>query len=187
MVSGGRLRLGIGIGWNPVEYEALGENFHNRGRRSEEQIDVLRQLWTYELVTYEGKWHKITDAGLNPLPVQRPIPLWFGGTSDTVMRRLARIGDGWFPQGFGPDELGRENLEKLRAYIREAGRAPSEIGVEPRISVSHGDPDAWAEEASAWKKLGATHLSVNTMGAGFSSLQNHIDVIERFKQAVESI
>ena len=187
VLSGGRLRLGIGIGWNPVEYEALGENFHDRGRRSEEQIDVLRQLWTRELVTYEGRWHKITDAGLNPLPLQRPIPLWFGGTSDTVMRRLARIGDGWFPQGFGPDELGRENLEKLRAYIREAGKAPSEIGVEPRISVSHGDPDAWAEEASAWKKLGATHLSVNTMGAGFSSLQNHIDVIERFKQAVESI
>ena len=103
------------------------------------------------------------------------------------MRRLARIGDGWFPQGFGPGELGRENLEKLRAYIREAGRAPSEIGIEPRISVSHGDPDAWAEEASAWKKLGATHLSVNTMGAGFSSLQNHIDVIERCKQVVESI
>jgi len=187
VLSGGRLRLGIGIGWNPVEYEALGENFHNRGRRSEEQIDVLRQLWTYELVTYEGRWHKITDAGLNPLPVQRPIPLWFGGTSDTVMRRLARIGDGWFPQGFGPDELGRKTLEKLRVYIRDAGRAPSEIGVEPRISVSHGDPDTWAEEASAWKKLGATHLSVDTMGAGFSSFQNHIDVIERFKQAVESI
>lgn len=187
VLSGGRLRLGIGIGWNPVEYEALGENFHNRGRRSEEQIDVLRQLWTNELVTYEGRWHKITDAGLNPLPVQRPIPVWFGGTSDPVMRRLARIGDGWFPQRFGPDELGRENFEKLRSYIREAGRDPSEIGIEPRISVSQGDPDAWAEEAAAWKKLGATHLSVNTMGAGFSSAQEHVDAIERFKQALESI
>ncbi len=103
------------------------------------------------------------------------------------MRRLARIGDGWFPQRFGPDELGRENFEKLRSYIREAGRDPSKIGIEPRISVSQGDPDAWAEEASAWKKLGATHLSVNTMGAGFSSPQDHIDAIERFKQAVESI
>ena len=187
VLSGGRLRLGIGIGWNPVEYEALGENFHNRGRRSEEQIDVLRQLWTNELVSYEGRWHKITDAGLNPLPVQRPIPVWFGGTSDVVMRRLARIGDGWFPQRFGPDELGRENFEKLRAYVREAGRDPSEVGIEPRISVSQGDPDAWVEEASAWKKLGATHLSVNTMGAGFSSPQDHIDAIARFKQAVGSI
>ena len=185
VLSGGRLRLGIGIGWNPVEYEALGESFHNRGRRSEEQIDVLRQLWTNELVTYEGRWHKITDAGLNPLPVQRPIPVWFGGTSDLVMRRLARIGDGWFPQRFGPDELGRENFEKLRSYIEEAGRDPSEVGIEPRISVNQGDPDAWAQEAAAWKKLGATHLSVNTMGAGFSTPKDHIDAIERFKQAIE--
>ena len=187
VLCGGRLRLGIGIGWNPVEYEALGENFRNRGRRSEEQIDVLRQLWTSELVTYDGRWHKITDAGLNPLPVQRPIPIWFGGTSDPVMRRLAKIGDGWFPQRFGPDERGREILEKLRSYIAEAGREPSEVGIEPRISVSQGDPDAWAEEASAWKELGATHLSVNTMGAGFSSTKDHIDAIEGFKRAVGSI
>ena len=94
IVSGGRLRLGIGIGWNPVEYEALGEDFHNRGLRSEEQIEVLRALWTQELVTYDGKWHGITDAGLNPLPVQQPIPIWFGGSSDLVLQRIARLGDG---------------------------------------------------------------------------------------------
>ena len=187
VLSGGRLRLGIGIGWNQVEYEALGENFHNRGRRSEEQIDVLRQLWTNELVTYDGKWHKITDAGLNPLPVQQPIPIWFGGTSDAVMRRLAKIGDGWFPQRFGPDEEGRRIIETLRSYISEAGREPSDVGIEPRISVSQDDPDAWATEASAWKELGATHISVNTMGAGFSSTQEHIDAIEKFKEAVGSI
>ena len=109
-LSGGRLRLGIGIGWNHVEYEALGEDFHNRGIRSEEQIDVMRALWTQELVTFEGRWHKITDAGLNPLPVQRPIPVWIGGgpgsagsTSQTgterVLRRVARKADGWFPRG----------------------------------------------------------------------------------------
>jgi probable F420-dependent oxidoreductase len=187
VLSGGRLRLGIGIGWNQVEYEALGENFHNRGRRSEEQIDVLRQLWTNELVTYDGKWHKITDAGLNPLPVQQPIPIWFGGTSDAVMRRLAKIGDGWFPQRFGPDEEGRRIIETLRSYIADAGRKPSDVGIEPRISVSQGDPDAWATEASAWEELGATHISVNTMGAGFSSTQEHIDAIEKFKEAVASI
>jgi probable F420-dependent oxidoreductase len=187
VLSGGRLRLGIGIGWNQVEYEALGENFHNRGRRSEEQIDVLRQLWTNELVTYDGKWHKITDAGLNPLPVQQPIPIWFGGTSDAVMRRLAKIGDGWFPQRFGPDEEGRRIIETLHSYIADAGRKPSDVGIEPRISVSQGDPDAWATEASAWKELGATHISVNTMGAGFSSTQEHIDAIEKFKEAISSI
>ncbi len=187
VLSRGRLRLGIGIGWNPVEYEALGENFHDRGRRSEEQIEILRRLWTNELVTYEGKWHKITDAGLNPLPVQRPIPIWFGGTSDRVMRRLARIGDGWFPQRFGPDAEGRENFDRLRSYIVEAGRDPSEVGIEPRISVSQGGPDEWAEEASAWKDLGATHISVNTMGAGYGSPGAHIDAIARFRQALESI
>jgi alkanesulfonate monooxygenase SsuD/methylene tetrahydromethanopterin reductase-like flavin-dependent oxidoreductase (luciferase family) len=182
------LRLGIGIGWNPVEYEALGENFHNRGRRSEEQVDVMRQLWTKELVTYKGRWHKITDGGINPLPVQlpvqRPIPLWFGGVSEPVMKRLACIGDGWFPQRFGPDKVGREQFEQVRAFAREAGRDPDEIGFEPRISVSQGDPDTWLKDATAWKELGATHLSVNTMGAGCTSPQDHIDAIKRFKDAV---
>jgi probable F420-dependent oxidoreductase len=187
VLSNGRLRLGIGIGWNPVEYEALGENFHNRGRRSEEQISVLRQLWTQELVTFEGKWHKIVDAGINPLPVQRPIPIWFGGTSEPVMKRLAKIGDGWFPQRFGPDDYGREQFEKVRAYAREAGRDPNEIGFEPRISVSQGNPDAWAKEAEAWKELGATHLSVNTMGAGFKSPQEHIDAVKGFKEAIGNL
>ena len=97
VLSGGRLRLGIGIGWNAVEFEALGENFHDRGRRSEEQVDLLRKLWTSDLVTFEGRWHTVTDAGLNPLPIQRPIPIWFGGRAEQLLRRVARLGDGWFP------------------------------------------------------------------------------------------
>ena len=187
VLSGGRLRLGIGIGWNPVEYEALGENFHNRGRRSEEQIDLLRQLWTKELVTFEGRWHKIVDAGINPLPVQQPIPIWFGGVSEPAMKRMARIGDGWFPQRFGPDDEGRAIIEKVHSWAREAGRDPTEIGIEPRISVSQGSPDTWAKDAEAWKGLGATHISVNTMGAGFSTPQDHIDAIGRFKEAVGAV
>ena len=155
VLSGGRLRLGIGIGWNPVEYEALGKNFHDRGRRSEEQVDVMRQLWTKKLVTYEGRWHKITDAGINPLPVQCPIPIWFGGVSEPVMQRLARIGDGWFPQRFGPDEVGREKFDQVRAFAREAGRDPNEIGFEPRVSLSESDPNAWTKDAAAWRDLGA--------------------------------
>ena len=106
VLSGGRLRLGVGIGWNDVEYEALGENFHNRGRRSEEQVELLRELWTKEAVTFEGRWHRVTAAGINPLPVQRPIPLWFGsGPTDAALQRIARLGDGWFPQ-FRPDDEG---------------------------------------------------------------------------------
>ena len=183
VLSGGRLRLGIGIGWNPVEYEALGENFKNRGRRSEEQIEVLRILWTQELVTYQGKWHKITDAGLNPLPVQRPIPIWLGGNAEPVVRRVARLGDGWFPL-FEPDDKGRLLIEKMRSYAREAGRDPESIGIQSRITIANRSPKDWVREVLAWKTLGATHVAVNTMRAGLSTPSEHIDAIRRFKEAV---
>ena len=112
VLSGGRLRLGVGIGWNDVEYEGLGQNFHDRGKRSEEQVELLRALWTNEVVDFQGRWHSIPGAGIKPLPVQRPIPVWFGGgRSDGVLRRIARIGDGWFPQ-LQADEQGRERMER---------------------------------------------------------------------------
>ena len=186
VLSGGRLRLGIGTGWNDVEYEALGENFHNRGRRSEEQIEVMRALWTQELVTYEGRWHKITDAGINPLPVQRPIPIWFGGRADQVLRRIARLGDGWFPL-FRPDDSGRALIEKMRSYARQEGRDPSTIGIESWVSIRNRSPEEWSKDVSTWKELGATHISVNTMGAGLSSPDGHIDAIRRFKEAVAAV
>jgi len=186
VLSGGRLRLGIGIGWNPVEYEALGENFKNRGRRSEEQIEVLRALWTKDLVSFEGRWHKITDAGLNPLPVQRPIPIWFGGGAEPVIRRIGRLGDGWMPL-FPPDEKCRALIDKMRSYARAAGRDPQTIGLEGRVAIASRSPDDWVHDVSAWEKLGATHLSVNTMKAGLPNPQAHIDAIRRFKEAVARI
>ena len=186
VLSGGRLRLGIGVGWNAVEYEALGEDFHNRGRRSEEQIEVLRALWTQELITYQGRWHKITDAGLNPLPVQRPIPLWFGGMADRVLRRIARHGDGWFPQ-FEPDDSGRAMLDKLHAYVRQEGREPSSIGIEGRVSLANQSPEEWEDIVRAWRELGATHVSANTMGSGLSSPDGHIEAIRRFKEAAANV
>lgn len=185
VLSGGRLRLGIGIGWNSVEYEALGEDFRNRGRRSEEQIEVLRALWTSKLVTYEGRWHNITDAGLNPMPVQRPIPIWFGGEADPVVRRVARLGDGWFPR-IKPDDDGRALLEKMWTLARHEGRGPADIGIEAWVHI--GDPliDDWSSDLEAWIGLGATHVSVNTMNSGLSSPDAHIDAISRFSEAVES-
>jgi len=185
VLSGGRLRLGIGIGWNPVEYESLGENFKNRGRRSEEQVEVMRKLWTQELVTFQGQWHTITDAGLNPLPIQRPIPIWFGGSDDRALRRLARLGDGWFPL-LGPDDKCRTAIEKIRSYAREAGRDPSRIGIEGRITFGEGSAEGWMKDIDGWKKLGATHLSVNTMKAGLRSPADHIDAIRCFKEATAS-
>ena len=183
VLTGGRLRLGIGIGWNHVEYEALGEDFSNRGRRSVEQIRLLRALWTEEVISFDGRYHKVSHAGINPLPVQRPIPIWFGGGADRVMRRIGRMADGWFPQ-FQPDSQGQEQLAKMREYARAAGRDPGDIGIEGRVSVASGSPDDWAKSAAAWDEMGASHLSVNTMRAGLSGPDQHIDAIRRFKEAV---
>ena len=183
IVSGGRLRLGIGIGWNPVEYEALGEDFHNRGLRSEEQIEILRALWTQELVTYDGKWHRITDAGLNPLPIQQPIPIWFGGSSDLTLQRIARLGDGWI-LNMGPNAAACTAIEKMRTYACQNGRDPATIGIEGWVFIREGSPDEWGKGIAAWKKLGATHISVNTMSSGLSSPDDHIKAIRRFKEVV---
>ena len=183
VLSGGRLRLGIGIGWNAVEFEALGENFHDRGRRSEEQVDLLRKLWTSDLVTFKGRWHAVTDAGLNPLPIQRPIPIWFGGRAEKLLKRVARLGDGWFPL-FRPDQEGGALVQRMRDLAAEAGRSPDAIGIESWVSIRGRSQDEWIAEVEAWKSLGATHISVNTMNAGLTSPQDHIDAIARFKDAV---
>jgi probable F420-dependent oxidoreductase len=182
VLSHGRLRLGVGIGWNAVEYEALQENFHDRGKRSEEQIAVLRALWTQETVTFQGRWHTITHAGINPLPVQRPIPLWLGGRAEAVIERVGRLADGWFPQ-FAPDAEGQATIARLHAYARAAGRDPASIGIEGRISLADSTPDTWNRLAASWQKLGATHLSVNTMRAGLQSPTAHIDAIQQFRAA----
>ena len=184
VLSGGRLRLGIGVGWNAVEYQALSENFHNRGARSEEQIELLRALWTEPVVAFKGRWHTVEDAGLNPLPVQRPIPIWLGGYSEATLRRAARLADGYFPSVRPPDDQARMTLEQLRGYLREAGRAPEALGVEPRLSLGQVPESGWAEFAEGWRALGATHLSINTMGMGLTSPQGHIDSLRRAKQAM---
>ncbi|MBI4199815.1 MAG: LLM class F420-dependent oxidoreductase [Chloroflexi bacterium] len=181
VLSGGRLRFGVGIGWNAVEYEALGENFHDRGKRSEEQVQLLRLLWTQEVVTFKGRWHQVTEAGLNPLPVQRPIPIWLGGSADAVLRRAARLAEGWFPQ-IRPDESGRATVERLKRYVHEAGRDPRAFGIEGRMAIRNVAPEDWGKAVEGWKDLGVTHLAVNTMNAGLTSPQAHIDAIRRFAE-----
>ena len=184
VLTGGRLRLGIGIGWNDVEYEALGEDFHNRGRRSVEQIELMRALWTQEVVNFKGRYHEVTYAGINPLPVQRPIPVWLGGDADRVVRRIGRIGDGWFPE-FEPDSAGHERIGQMQEYARQAGRDPRSIGIEGQINLADGgNPDDWKKTSEAWTQIGATHLSVDTMKAGLQGPDQHIDAIRRFKEAV---
>ena len=186
VLTGGRLRLGVGIGWNYVEYEALNEDFHTRGRRVSEQIAVMRKLWTEPTVTFDGAYHHIDRAGINPLPVQRPIPVWMGGMVEPVLRRLAQTADGWFPQ-FQPGDEARQTLDRLRGYITEAGRAPSAVGIEGRFSLAIGGPAEWVQRAREWRDIGATHLSVNTMGAGLGSPRDHIDAVLKVKQALDSL
>ena len=183
VLTGGRLRLGIGVGWNAVEYEGLSESFTNRGRRSEEQIELMRQLWTNEVVDFHGRYHNVTHAGINPLPVQRPIPVWFGGGAPQVVKRIGRMGDGWFPQ-FEPNSEGAERIAEMRGYATEAGRDPSAIGIEGRIGIATDDQANWQKLAESWAEVGATHLSVNTMRAGLQGPDQHIEAIRKFKETV---
>lgn len=185
VLSGGRFRLGVGIGWNTVEYEALGEEFDNRARRSEEQIAVLRLLFTEPAITFHGRYHQITEAGLNPMPVQRPIPIWIGGSVEATLRRTATMGDGWFPQGLPTPEMA-DSIARLREYTRAAGRDPDSVGIEARVSVARKSPDEWRREVEGWRAIGATHLAVNTMGAGLPDPAAHIEAIRRFWDAVNN-
>jgi len=182
ILSGGRLRLGVGIGWNSVEYEGLNEDFRNRGRRVEEQMQLLRRLWTEPVVDFKGRYHNIPQAGLNPLPPQE-IPIWLGGMADNVLKRVAKYGDGWFPQFRPGGDNARPMLEKLRELVREAGRDWSEIGIEGRFTAS-GNPDEWRTAMEEWQALGATHVSVNTMGTGLKTPYEHIEAIRRVREAL---
>lgn len=177
VLSAGRIRLGFSIGWNQVEYQALGENFHTRGARLDEQLEVLKLLWTRPLVTYEGRWHSIADAGLNPLPVQQPIPVWIGGHADAALRRVSLHGNGWMPNYRSPQDA-VQTAARLAAFVEEAGRSMDEIGIEPRLQ--YADPDNWAANVQGWRSLGATHLSINTMGCGFQTPQEHLNALKRF-------
>ena len=194
VLSGGRLRLGIGVGWNEVEYEALGQDFSNRGRRCDEQIDLLRALWTQDLVTFHGRWHTVTDAGLNPMPVQQPIPLWIGGgprsvgsstaaLSDRVLTRIAEKADGWFPT-VGLKDGVHAAISRLHEQMRGIGRDPSEVGIEGSVPIAKGPPEQWLQQMAEWKEAGASHVSVNTTGGGLRTPDDHIDALRRFKKAI---
>lgn len=183
VLTGGRFRLGIGVGWNAVEYEALNEDFRTRGRRCEEQMAVLRALWTDPVVTFDGTYHRLTAVGLNPLPTQRPIPIWLGGDSEIAIERCGRLADGWIPHGRPDGELAAR-IARVHAHAAAAGRPPGTVGIEGRLSINEVPEDEWATEVERWRGLGVSHLGLNTMGAGLPTPEAHIAAIKRFAEAV---
>ncbi len=183
MLTNGRFRLGVGIGWNPVEYEALGQDFTQRGRRMEEQVQLLRRLWTERSVTAAGVFDQITGAGLAPLPVQRPIPVWFGGMSEKAFLRMGRLADGWFPMVQPGPKLDAA-LASIARGAQEAGRDPSAIRMEGRVDW-RGDVEDLKRRAAGWREAGASHLSINTMGAGLESAEDHLGALATVALALE--
>lgn len=181
ILTNGRLRLGVANGWNAVEYEVLNENFHNRGRRIEEQVEVMRRLWTEESVTFKGRWHTLDHVAIAPRP-NRMIPVWFGGMSDAVMRRAARLGDGWYPQLRPNAGDPRELLDRFRSYVREYGRNPDEVGLQTTAPIANTTPDDWAKRLEELRNLGITHVCVNTMNAGLAGPRDHIEAIRRYRE-----
>jgi probable F420-dependent oxidoreductase len=191
VLCGGRFRLGIGVGWNEVEFTGLNENFHNRGRRSEEQVQVMQMLWAQDHVTFKGKWHTIDDAGINPRPASAKVPVWFGGHHERTLPRIAKWGDGWMPNAYPPGQEALDILATLRKLTERAGRDPAAVGIEAWTSMGGSSESDWAKEAAFWKKAGATHLCLTTTFerrhhhrlAGHT-LSDHVAALKQYRNAI---
>src|SRR5438874_5805387 len=191
VLSGGRFRLGIGVGWNEVEFVGLNENFHDRGGRSEEQVQVMQALWKEPHVSFKGRWHTIDDAGINPRPASGKVPVWFGGHHERTLERIAKWGDGWMPNAYPPDQSALDVFGQLRRLTEQAGRNPARVGIEVWVSMGSGNEADWAKEARFWKAAGASHLCLTATFnrrhhkriAGHT-LSDHLGALRRYRAAV---
>jgi probable F420-dependent oxidoreductase len=184
VLSGGRVHLGIGLGYQELEFQALNENIHNRGRRVEEQIEVLRALWTQPTVTFHGKYHQIEGLGIAMRPKQQPIPIWMGGTVEPALRRIARLADGWIPP-FGPGVDIAKTIEDFRGYARDAGRDLTGFPIKGRLNITGSKPEDWLRGRDEWEKAGATHFAISLNDSGFTRLEEHIALLRAFREAIE--
>jgi probable F420-dependent oxidoreductase len=191
VLCGGRFRLGIGVGWNEVEFVGLNENFHNRGRRSEEQVQVMQQLWAEPHVSFKGRWHTIDDAGINPRPASGKVPVWYGGHHERTLERIAKWGDGWMPNAYPPDQSALDVFGKLRSLAEAAGRDPARVGIEVWVAMGAGSERDWAEEARFWKRAGASHLCLTTtfnrrhhQRIAGHTMADHLAALRRYHAAV---
>jgi probable F420-dependent oxidoreductase len=193
VLCGGRFRLGIGVGWNEVEFVGLNENFHNRGRRSEEQVGVMQALWAEPHVNFKGRWHTIDDAGINPRPASGRVPVWFGGHHERTIERIAKFGDGWMPNAYPPGQEALDIFAKLRSLTAAAGRDPKKVGIEVWVSMGSGAEADWAKEARFWKQAGASHLCLTTTfhrrhhhRIPGRTLSDHLAALRRYRAAVSA-
>jgi probable F420-dependent oxidoreductase len=191
VLCAGRFRLGVGVGWNEVEFVGLNENFGDRGRRSAEQVRVMQMLWREPHVSFKGRWHTIEDAGINPLPPSGRVPVWFGGHHERTLERIAKWGDGWMPNAYPPDQTALDVFAKLRRLTEAAGRDPKAVGIEVWVSMGSGNEADWRREAEFWKNAGASHLTLTTtFGRGRHhriaghGMGDHLAALRRYRSAV---
>jgi probable F420-dependent oxidoreductase len=182
LLSGGRLRLGVGVGWSPVEYEALGQNFHTRGARQEEQIELLRRLFTEPVVDFAGRFDRVDRAALVPKPT-RSIPIWLGGYTEVAYARAARLADGFMFSGGRPDRTVAA-WTQLRGRVRDLGRSVDSFGGE-YIVHPQGDLASVTSAVDAWRDAGGSHVSVATMGLGLDSVEAHLDYLASVADALD--
>ncbi len=188
VLSGGRLRLGVGVGGNAEEYTALGQDFHTRGRRCEEQLELLRLLWTQESVDFEGRWDRVEGAGINPLPVQQPIPVWIGPgggapLTERMARRIGRLADGWF--AIVPRDDVAASHAAVARHAEEAGRDPADIGIEGAVPSVGRDAPEWLADVAAWEGVGSTHLCLRPLGAGLDAA-GHLAALREAHQVLDA-
>ncbi|MFK7912700.1 MAG: LLM class F420-dependent oxidoreductase [Pseudomonadales bacterium] len=182
ILSNNRFRLGIGIGWNKVEYEALNESFTNRGKRSGEQVELLQALWSSDSLDYSGNHHRIDKASINPRPSQ-PIPVWFGGSAPAALERCARLGDGWIPL-MGANDKARACVETIRTHREAAGRSMADFGIQAQAQYAGGTPERWLSHASKWQDMGATHIAIATHNAGPTDVDGHLARVQEYLSVV---
>ena len=182
LLSNNRLRLGVGTGWNKIEYQALNENFTNRGKRQSEQIELMRKLWSEDAFSFEGSYHTIDQASINPRPTAL-VPIWFGGSAPALLQRCALLGDGWMPLG-GANDKSRALLEEIRGHRVAAGRTMDGFGVQAQAQFAGGSPERWRDHADKWREIGATHMAVATHNAGPTNVEGHLARIVQYRDAI---
>ena len=183
LLSNNRFKLGIGVGWNELEYVGLNETFNNRGRRQEEQVDVMRKLWSEDSLDYTGEYHRIDKASINPRP-SKTIPIWFGGSAPALLDRVARLGDGWIPL-MGANDKAKACIDTIKQTRKAAGLSFDNFGIQAQAQYAGGSPERWRKHAEAWRGMGCTHLAIATHNAGPTNVDGHLARIGEYQQALQ--